>query len=140
MTNYSKFKEFIENINWYELRHKSAIPSEVHYLNPSITLDSIDEEKFSTEDFLKFKNLANDVTYIYTEDTDDEDYYDYENEPEVEEILYTSIHDATLMQCRNGNFMLGVYVSQRIEDYNGNEEERELFCGYWDGEKWTRNH
>lgn len=132
MTNYSKFKNFIESIDWYELRYESFIPSEVHYLNPRITLDSITEEEFLSQDFLKFKTLANDITYIYNDD------YDYE--PEVKEILYTSIHDATLMQCRNGNFMLGVYVSQQIEDYNGNEEEQELFCGYWDGKKWIRNH
>ena len=138
MTNYSKFKEFIRSIDWYELRHKSSIPSEVRYLNPGITLDSITEEKFLAEDFLKFKTLANDVTYIYVDEDQEEDYFDYE--PEIEEILYTSIHDATLMQCRNGNFMLGVYVSQRTEDYNGPEDEQELFCGYWDGEKWTRNH
>lgn len=132
MTNYSKFKDFIESIDWYELRYQSFIPSEVHCLNPRITLDSVTEEEFLSQDFLKFKTLANDITYIYNDD------YDYE--PEVKEILYTSIHDATLMQCRNGNFMLGVYVSQQTEDYNGNEEEQELFCGYWDGEKWTRNH
>ena len=132
MTNYSKFKDFIESINWYELRYKSFIPSEVHYLNPRITLDSITEEEFLSQDFLMFKSLANHITYIYNDD------YDYE--PEVKEILYTSIHDATLMQCRNGNFMLGVCVSQQTEDYSGNEEEQELFCGYWDGKKWIRNH
>ena len=132
MTNYSKFKDFIENIDWHELRYKSFIPTEVRYLDSRITLDSITEEKFLSQDFLKFETLANDVTYIYSGDSD----YEYD----VKEILYTSIHDATLMQCRNGNFMLGVYVSQRTEDYNGIEEEQELFCGYWDGEKWTRNH
>ena len=132
MKNYSKFKDFIESIDWYELRYKSFIPSEVRYLDPRITLDSITEKKFLSQDFLKFETLANDVTYIYSDDSD----YEYD----VKEILYTSIHDATLMQCRNGNFMLGVYVSQRTEDYNGNKEEEELFCGYWDGEKWTRNH
>lgn len=133
MTNYSKFKDFIENIDWYELRYESFIPSEVRYLNPRITLDSITEEEFLSQDFLKFKTLASDVTHIYYND-------DYDYEPEVKEILYTRIHDATLMQCRNGNFMLGVYVSQQTEDYNGKEEEQELFCGYWDGKKWIRNH
>lgn len=132
MTNYSKFKDFIESIDWYELRYESFIPNEVRYLNPRITLDSITEEEFLSQDFLKFKTLANDITYIYNDD------YDYE--PEVKEILYTSIHDATLIQCRNGNFILGVYVSQQTEDYSGNEEEQELFCGYWDGKKWIRNH
>ena len=140
MTNYSKFKDFVENINWLELRHKSSIPSEVRYLNPATTLDSITEEQFLSQDFLKFKTLADDVTYIYIEDIEDEHYCDYDYEPEIQETLYTSIHDATLMQCRNGNFMLGVYVSQRTKDYNGNEEKQELFCGYWDGEKWRRNH
>lgn len=138
MTNYSKFKDFIESIDWHELRYKSFIPSEVRYLDPKITLDSITEEKFLSQDFLKFKNLASDITYIYVDEDREEHYCDYE--PEVKEILYTSIHDATLMQCRNGNFILGVYVSQRTEDYNDNEEEQELFCGYWDGKKWTRNH
>lgn len=137
MTNYSKFKDFTGSIDWYALRRKSYISSEVRYLNPGITLDSITDEQFLSQDFLKFKTLVNAVTCIYI---DGKEYSDYDYEPEVKEILYTRIHDATLIQCRNGSFMLGVYVSQRTEDYNGNEEEQELFCGYWDGKKWVRNH
>lgn len=75
MTNYSKFKDFIESIDWYELRYESFIPSEVHYLNPRITLDSITEEEFLSQDFLKFKTLANDITYIYNDDYEYQDFF-----------------------------------------------------------------
>lgn len=128
MKNYKSFKDCISSIDWYNLFWVTGI---TNYYNKQELEDSklfkITEE-YEKLAYINIKDLYHNIHHEYIEDIDDYNVY------------CARIHDVTIFQCQNQTFKIGLYVTVETEYYDGDEETDELFCGYWDGIKWARNH
>ena len=131
MTNFFRFKQFIDTIDWKKLKRIAEVPYEIKYFNPEIKLHEIHEEEFLENDFLRIPKILTEKDICYCNEIEDDD--------ETEVIITINISNVLIVQCNKDKFLIGLTVVREDTYYDNYKEKEILFYGYWNGNEWIKN-